>query len=204
MIDIKERDKLRLLYIDSITSFSEERERELYDLFNDELNNSDEINETWIPKLSKCDISVGITIREIINSSKLRISLFTSLKNGPIVNDYLIDMDNFVDCIIENLKNLDKVIDFHNFMNDAAERVGKKYGYISEDVVNHPAHYESGKFECIEVMQEVMGVEAVKDFCICNVFKYVYRHKNKNGLEDLKKAKWYLDKYLELSKENES
>jgi hypothetical protein len=69
----------------------------------------------------------------------------------------------------------------------------------AEDVVNHPAHYESGKFECIEVMQEVMGIEAVKDFCICNVFKYVYRHKNKNGLEDLKKAKWYLDKYLELS-----
>ena len=100
----------------------------------------------------------------------------------------------------------EEINEFHKFMSDAAERVAKKYGYKSDsiDIVNHPAHYESGKFECIEVMQEVMGAEAVKDFCICNVFKYVYRHKNKNGLEDLKKAKWYLDKYLELSKEEKS
>ena len=68
-----------------------------------------------------------------------------------------------------------------------------------EDVVNHPSHYETGKFECIEVMEEAMGTEAVKNFCICNAFKYLYRHKNKNGLEDIKKAKWYLDRYIKLS-----
>lgn len=68
------------------------------------------------------------------------------------------------------------------------------------DNVNHPSHYETGKFECIEVMQEVMGIEAVQDFCICNAFKYLYRHKNKNGVEDIEKAKWYLDKYLALEK----
>lgn len=76
------------------------------------------------------------------------------------------------------------------------------------DNVNHPSHYETGKFECIEVMMEVMGIEAVKSFCICNAFKYLYRHKKKNGNEDLEKAKWYIDKYLELSEkevsENES
>lgn len=71
------------------------------------------------------------------------------------------------------------------------------------DNVEHPIHYETGKFECIEVMQEVMGVEAVKDFCVCNAFKYIYRHKKKNGKEDLEKAKWYINKYLELSKESE-
>lgn len=69
------------------------------------------------------------------------------------------------------------------------------------DVVNHPSHYESGKFECIEVMEETQGKEAVMDFCICNAFKYLYRHNRKNGIEDIKKAKWYLDKYIELSKE---
>jgi len=68
-----------------------------------------------------------------------------------------------------------------------------------EDVVNHPSHYETGKFECIEVMEEVMGVEAVKNFCICNAFKYLYRCNRKNGLEDIKKAKWYLDRYIKLS-----
>ena len=69
------------------------------------------------------------------------------------------------------------------------------------DAVNHPGHYETGKFECIEVMQEALGIDAVKNFCICNAFKYLYRHKRKNGLEDIKKAKWYIDKFLELSEE---
>ena len=56
--------------------------------------------------------------------------------------------------------------------------------------VNHPSHYETGKFECSEVMEETQGVEAVKNFCICNAFKYLYRHANKNGLENIKKARW--------------
>ena len=59
------------------------------------------------------------------------------------------------------------------------------------DNVNHPAHYETGKFECIEVMLETQGVEAVLNFCQCNA-------KRKNGLEDMKKAGWYLNKYIEL------
>ena len=67
-----------------------------------------------------------------------------------------------------------------------------------KDNVNHPSHYETGKFECIEVMLETQGKEAVKNFCICNAFKYIYRHNNKNGVEDIKKAKWYLDKYIEI------
>ena len=67
------------------------------------------------------------------------------------------------------------------------------------DVVNHPSHYESGKFECIEVMLETQGKDAVMDFCLCNAFKYLYRHNRKNGIEDIKKAKWYIDKYIELA-----
>lgn len=66
------------------------------------------------------------------------------------------------------------------------------------DVVNHPSHYETGKFECIDVMLETQGVSAVKDFCLCNAFKYLYRCKRKNGLEDIKKAIWYLNKLVEL------
>lgn len=70
------------------------------------------------------------------------------------------------------------------------------------DVVNHPTHYCTGKFECIDVMMETQSVEAVKAFCICNAFKYLYRHNKKNGTEDVKKAMWYLGKYLELSKDD--
>lgn len=69
------------------------------------------------------------------------------------------------------------------------------------DNVNHPSHYETGKFNCIEVMLETQGVEAVKNFCICNAFKYLYRHKRKNGLEDVKKAEWYIHKYIELEED---
>lgn len=69
----------------------------------------------------------------------------------------------------------------------------------TNDNVNHPSHYETGNFECIDVMIETQGKEAVMDFCVCNAFKYIYRHNNKNGVEDIKKAKWYLDKYIELA-----
>ena len=69
-----------------------------------------------------------------------------------------------------------------------------------EDVVNHPAHYETGKFECIDVMTEAIGLERVKGFCVCNAFKYIYRctKKHETPVEDVKKAVWYLKKFLEL------
>ena len=64
------------------------------------------------------------------------------------------------------------------------------------EVINHPDHYKTGKFECIEVMKEIFGADAVKDFCKLNAFKYLWRSDRKNGKEDLLKAKWYLDTYL--------
>ncbi len=66
------------------------------------------------------------------------------------------------------------------------------------DNVNHPSHYETGKFECIDVMVETQGAEATKNFCVCNALKYIYRHRRKNGLEDIQKAIWYLNKAVEL------
>lgn len=65
------------------------------------------------------------------------------------------------------------------------------------DNVNHPSHY-TGKFECIDVMVETQGAEATKNFCVCNALKYIYRHRRKNGLEDIEKAIWYLNKAVEL------
>lgn len=67
------------------------------------------------------------------------------------------------------------------------------------DSVNKPKHYCMGGFECIDIMVETQGIECVKDFCVCNAFKYLYRHNGKNGDEDIRKAAWYLNKYLELS-----
>lgn len=69
---------------------------------------------------------------------------------------------------------------------------------VPEDNVNHPSHYETGKFECFDVMREAFGDMAVQNFCVCNAFKYLYRHTRKNGVEDISKAKWYIDKFLEI------
>lgn len=66
------------------------------------------------------------------------------------------------------------------------------------DVVNSPEHYTSGSVECIDAMVETQGIEAVIGFCICNAFKYLWRHNLKNGIEDVKKASWYLNKAIQL------
>lgn len=62
------------------------------------------------------------------------------------------------------------------------------------DKINHPAHYNNSKahckcgrrIECIDVTRHL-------DFSAGNAIKYIWRYKDKNGLEDLKKAKWYVD-----------
>lgn len=71
------------------------------------------------------------------------------------------------------------------------------------DIVNNPQHYTDGSIECIDAMEAAYGIEAVKWFCICNAFKYQWRFKKKNGIEDLKKSQWYQNKYMELTKESE-
>lgn len=72
---------------------------------------------------------------------------------------------------------------------------------MTNDAVNHPGHYNQGKYECIDVMVDNFGKQAVEHFCLLNAFKYVWRSNYKNGIEDIKKAWWYLDKYLELEGE---
>lgn len=69
------------------------------------------------------------------------------------------------------------------------------------EIINHPTHYDTGRFECIDVIIETQGVKATKHFCICNALKYIYRHRCKNGMEDIRKASWYLNKALELEEE---
>lgn len=73
-----------------------------------------------------------------------------------------------------------------------------------EDNINHPKHYELDKIECIDAMEMTQGRGAVMSFCLCNAFKYLWRHGRKNGLEDIKKARWYLDKYIELAEKEEN
>ena len=71
---------------------------------------------------------------------------------------------------------------------------------MKNDNVNHPEHYAEGcSLECIDVMELVFGREKLASYCIINAFKYMWRWKNKNGKEDLQKAKWYLDRATKLN-----
>jgi hypothetical protein len=64
--------------------------------------------------------------------------------------------------------------------------------------VDHPPHYTAGKIECIEAIEAATtGLEGLEAVCTANVIKYVWRWKRKNGLQDLEKAKWYLDRLIQ-------
>lgn len=65
----------------------------------------------------------------------------------------------------------------------------------SHDAVNSPSHYCQGGIECIDCIKAALG-ENFMGFLIGNVIKYAYRYRNKNGLEDLKKARWYLERAI--------
>ena len=61
------------------------------------------------------------------------------------------------------------------------------------DMVDHPAHYQ-GEYECIDIMRETFGDEAVRWFCVCNAYKYRFRSGRKQGepaQSDIAKAEWY-------------
>lgn len=76
-----------------------------------------------------------------------------------------------------------------------------KYCLVDEnetDMVNHPKHYNDCSIECIDIMVMMFGAEYVAMHCVITAYKYMHRYKSKNGLEDLKKAEWYLTKHAEL------
>ena len=68
----------------------------------------------------------------------------------------------------------------------------KDFSDMKDDPVNLPAHYRNGDIECIDAIRAALG-DAYPDYCRGNVMKYLWRYKNKNGIEDLLKAQWYLN-----------
>lgn len=64
------------------------------------------------------------------------------------------------------------------------------------DAVNHPPHYTQGKVESIDAIESALGVPGFEGFLAGNVMKYIHRYRHKNGVVDLKKAKWYLERLI--------
>ena len=74
----------------------------------------------------------------------------------------------------------------------------KQHEYDEVDNVNNPPHYGSGKIECIAYIEDFLTPEEYIGYLRGNIAKYLHRWRYKNGLEDLKKATWYLDRLAEL------
>ena len=67
---------------------------------------------------------------------------------------------------------------------------------LRNDPVN-PNHYRQGKVECIDALEAAtMNLSGIEAVCIANAIKYLWRWKEKNGVEDLNKARWYIDKII--------
>lgn len=67
----------------------------------------------------------------------------------------------------------------------------------AHDAVNHPGHYTQGGIECIEAIKAAtVGLEGIEAVCTGNAIKYLWRWKYKNGLEDLRKTEWYLNRLI--------
>tara|TARA_E500000318_G_scaffold26978_1_gene27000 strand:- start:625 stop:888 length:264 start_codon:yes stop_codon:yes gene_type:complete len=75
------------------------------------------------------------------------------------------------------------------YMRMMAEKAEK------EDMVNSPKHYNESGIECIDALEAMLG-DGFKSYLQGNIAKYLWRYKYKNGLEDLQKAQWYLNKLI--------
>ena len=64
------------------------------------------------------------------------------------------------------------------------------------DPVNHPKHYQ-GKVECIDAIESAIdGLNGMEAMCTGNAIKYLFRWKQKGGIEDLRKSIWYIQKII--------
>ena len=112
--------------------------------------------------------------------------------------------DTCDECELKNMydKETDEFTDDYSCAFDEMddEMLDKIYGWYKEldtDMVNHPSHYTQGGIECIDALKAATvsktGIEAV---CTANAIKYLWRYEEKNGIEDVKKARWYIDRLI--------
>ena len=74
---------------------------------------------------------------------------------------------------------------------------------VPKDIVNHPPHYNQKNVECFDAIESATD-SGFEYYLQGNIIKYLWRYRYKNGLQDLKKASWYLNKLIEIKNENKS
>lgn len=66
------------------------------------------------------------------------------------------------------------------------------------DMVQHPQHYNQGGIECIDAIKAAtVGKTGIQAFCVGNAIKYLWRYEEKNGLQDVEKAKCYIERLIQ-------
>lgn len=133
------------------------------------------------------------------NNDQLPLKEIEYDSNSPTLK-YLFSKDSFKKAYDQFDTAYDQAIrGIQNMINDANNLKTKSYS--EEEDATNPSYYR-GSIECIDIMKEQFGIEIVKSFCLCNAFKYLYRcmQKHNQPNEDIAKANWYLNKWIELSK----
>ena len=114
---------------------------------------------------------------------------------------YACVFDEMSDDMLNKCYNWYKELDQASCENAEAECCNKE---PNVDMVNHPSHYTQGGIECIDALKAATvsktGIEAV---CTANAIKYLWRYEEKNGIEDVKKARWYIDRLIKELEEKE-
>ena len=87
--------------------------------------------------------------------------------------------------------------------NKGVEKMFQTKPKQDRDMVNHPPHYNQYGIECIDAIQACTG-KGFQSYLQGNILKYLWRYDYKNGVEDLKKAQWYLNKLIGIKDGNNS
>lgn len=128
--------------------------------------------------------------------------------NCELKKIYDSDVDKYTDdygCAFEDMDD-DMLIRCYNWYKelDSATCENAEAKEPDIDMVNHPSHYTQGGIECIDALKAATvsktGIEAV---CTANAIKYLWRYEEKNGIEDVKKARWYIDRLIRELEEKE-
>ena len=110
-------------------------------------------------------------------------------------------------CLLEKFSGED-YCDFDEWSDDklaiAYDHVCKNKDENVPDMVNHPQHYTQGGIECIDALKAAtVGKRGIEAVCVANVIKYLWRYEEKNSIEDVRKAKWYIERLLKELEESQ-
>ena len=129
-----------------------------------------------------------------------------------LMKKYDRDTSEFTDqysCIFHKMSDdmLNKVYNWYKELDPAACENTEDSCCNKEpnvDMVNHPSHYTQGGIECIDCIKSAtVGKVGIEAFCVGNAIKYLFRYEEKNGIEDVKKARWYIDRLIRELEEKE-